>query len=392
MAAEDVTDSPEMFELLERRRPLLKFDAQEPYLAISANSIVINPSNALIRHDGTVLAQVDRDGQGLALDFLSAYPESLEAHPGDRIDEAPGVLADARRMQADPAIAERAYGRAVRDGEWLWLQYFFWEYYNPKHLLGFGKHEGDWELVQIGLDADTVPRVATFAQHNGGAGRDWVDVEREGEGEDEHPVVYVAPFSHASYFEARTHWHPGGPDTPDGKGPAYRPRIERFGAWGTWPGRWGNSKGVFGGKLGGRSPSSPGAQKGRWERPTAFHGTVQRKRPLGVVDRAIWRVGHSTYPSKPELTATLEGELLRGELEVETSLVRRATRIYITVHDPDEEGQPVLRSTVVPVDDGRALFEVLLPRAPDRCLVRASAFNALRQRSELEELTVAQSS
>jgi hypothetical protein len=392
MAAEDVTDQPGMLELLERRRPLLRFDAQEPYLAISAESIVINPSNALVRHDGTVLGEVDRDGKGLSLDFLGAYPDSLEAHPGDRLDEAPGTLADARRMQADSRVAERAYGRAVRDGEWLWLQYFFWEYYNPKHLLGFGKHEGDWELVQIGVDSGTVPRVATYAQHNGGAGRDWSEVEREGEGEDEHPVVYVAPFSHASYFEARTHWHPGGPDTPDGEGPAYRPRIERFGAWGEWPGRWGNSTGVLGGRLGGRSPASPGTQTERWERPTAFHSKVQLKRPFGLVDRAIWRVGHATYPSTPAISATLTGTVLRGELEVETSLVRRASRIYITVHDPDEEGQPVLRSTVVGVDDGHAEFEVLLPRAPDRCLIRASAFNLLRQRSDLEEVTVAQAS
>jgi hypothetical protein len=388
MAAEDVTDQPGMCELVERRRPLLKFDAQEPYLAISAESIMINPANALILHDGTVLARVDRDGQGLSLDLIGDYPGSIAALPGDRLDEAPDVLADARRMQVDPAIAERAYGRAVRDGPWLWLQYFFWEYYNPKHLLGFGKHEGDWELIQIGLDSDSRPQVATFAQHNGGEARDWLEVEREGEGEDEHPVVYVAPFSHASYFEARTHWHPGGPDTPDGEGPAYRPRIERFGAWGVWPGRWGNSRGVLGGKLGGRSPASPGAQKGRWERPTAFHGQAQRKRPFGLVDRAIWRIGHATYPSKPRITATLDGKLLRGGLEVETSPIRRASRIYVTAHDPDEDGQPVLRSTVAPVDDGRAEFELLLPRAPGRCLVRASAFNFLRQRSELSEVTV----
>jgi hypothetical protein len=205
-------------------------------------------------------------------------------------------------------------------------------------------------------------------------------------------VVYVAPFSHASYFEARTHWHPGGPDTPDGEGPAYRPRIERFGTWATWPGRWGNSTGVLGGRLGGRSPSSPGAQKGRWERPTSFHDQARRKRPFGLVDRAIWRVGHATYPFKPRVSATLAGEILRGELQVETSLIRRASRAYVTAHDPDREGEPVLRSTVVAVEGGRAEFELLLPRAPGRCLVRASAFNFLRQRSELAEVTVSQAS
>jgi hypothetical protein len=390
MPSREVTEEPGMFELLERHRPLLKFDAQEPYLAISADSIVVNPTNALIRHDGRVLGRVDADGRGLSLELLTDYPGSLTPHPGDRLDEAPNVVGDARRLQADPGLAERAYGRAVEDGPWLWLQYFFWLYYNPKHLLGFGKHEGDWELVQIGLDSERVPRVATYAQHSGGAGRAWEEVERERDGDTEYPVVYVAPFSHASYFEPRTHWHPGGPDTPDGKGPAYRPRIERFGPWATWPGRWGNSTGVLGGRLGGRSPESPGAQTGRWERPTAFHGEVERKRPFGAVDGALWQVGRATYPPPPRIEATLRDNALRGELHAERLPPRRATRLYVTVHDPDAEGQPVLASIVVRARGGRARFELLLPRAPARCLVRASAFNSLRQRSELTEVTVAQ--
>jgi hypothetical protein len=393
MPAEDVTERPGMLELVERHRPLLRFDAQEPYLAISAQSIVVNPSNALIRHDGSVLGRVDRDGRGLSLELLADYPSPLTPNAGDRLDEAPDVLADALRMQADPDVARRAYGRAVEDEPWLWLQYFFWEYYNPKHLLGFGRHEGDWELIQIGLDAERTPRVATYAQHKGGAGRAWDEIERERDGDAEYPVVYVAPFSHASYFEARTHWHPGGPDTPDGRGPAYRPRIERFGAWARWPGRWGNSTGVLGGRLGGRSPASPGAQLDRWERPTAFHGQVQRKRPLGAVDGALWRAGRGTYPERPTIErASLRDAVLTGELSVATSPLRRASRIYVTAHDAGEEGQPVLRSTVVRVKGGRGEFELLLPRAPARCLIRASAFNALRQRSEpAREVEVEQS-
>jgi hypothetical protein len=119
-------------------------DAQERYLAISATSIVVNPGNTLLRRDGTVLGRVDDAGEGLSLDLRAHYPGGLEPDAGDRFDETTDVLADARRLQADPDLAERAYGRAVKDGEWLWLQYFFWEYYNPKHLLGFGRHEGDW--------------------------------------------------------------------------------------------------------------------------------------------------------------------------------------------------------------------------------------------------------
>ena len=342
-----------------------------------------------------MLGEVDAQGQGLSLDLLADYPGEISPDAGDHLDEASNYLADARRLQADPGLAERAYGRAVEDGTWLWPQYFFWEYYNPKHLLGFGRHEGDWELIQIGLDAERVPQVVTYAQHNGGAGRSWADIEHHPDAGGPHPVVFVAPFSHASYFEARTHWHPGGPDTPDGKGPAYLPQIEPFGAWGTWPGRWGNSTGVLprisGGRLGGRSPASPGAQTERWKRPTTFHRKAQAKRPFAAVDRALWWVGRWTYPRPPKLAATLEGVNLRGEFTVETSLLRRPTQVYLTAHDPDQDGEPILRGTAASVSRGRGTFELILPRAPARCRVRASAFNWLRQRSEpAEPVTVAQ--
>jgi hypothetical protein len=383
-----------MIELLRRHRPLLMFDAQEPYLAISAESITVNPGNRLLRGKDTVLGEVADDGSGLSLADLVDYPGSEQPDDSDRLDEGPRYLGDARRLQANPAIAERAYGRAVRDGSWLWLQYWFWEYYNPKHVLGFGRHEGDWELIQIGLE-DGTPRVATYAQHNGAAGCAWEELEHREDGDGVHPVVYVAPFSHASYFEARTHWHPGGPDTPDGNGPAYLPRLERFEAWATWPGRWGSSTGVLarisGGRLGGRSPASPGAQRGRWERPTEFHDKARRKRPFGLIDRALWTLGRRTYPLSPEIDAELGGTELRGTYSVVKSLLRRPTQIYFTAHDPDEEGQPVLCSTTVAVKGSKGSWELELPRAPDRCLIRASTFNRIRQRSDPTELVVEQS-
>jgi hypothetical protein len=388
-----------MFDVLVKHRPLLKFDAQEPYLAISGESIVRNPGNRLLLHDDTKLAEVDQQGQGPALDLLANYPDPLTPNAGDRFDEVykddPELLADARRLQADPNLAERAYGRVVEDGEWLWLQYWFWEYYNPKHLLGFGRHEGDWELIQVGLDSERQPQVVTYAQHNGGAGRAWSEVEHHPDPDGVHPVVYVAPFSHASYFEARTHWHPGGPDTPDGKGPSYLPKIERFGPWATWPGRWGNSTGVLatlsGGRLGGRSPASPGAQTGRWERPTEFHDRAERKRPLAAIDLRIWSLGERTYPLEPKLERViLRVTTLSGDYSVERSLLRRPTRLYITVHDAEAEGHPTLLSSALKISDNQGRFELTLPREVRRCLIRASAFNLLRQRSDPTEVTVAQ--
>ena len=83
----------------------------------------------------------------------------------------------------------------MHDDDRVWLQYWLWLYYNPKNLFGFGKHEGDWEMIQIGFDADGRPSCHR-AQHDSGEARG------RGVGRARRrvaPVVYVAPLSHASY-------------------------------------------------------------------------------------------------------------------------------------------------------------------------------------------------
>ena len=95
---------------------------------------------------------------------------------------------------------DRVYGRAVTTvGGKTWLQYWLFSYYNPQNVLGFGVHEGDWEFVQVGLNADGAPDVATYAQHDGGERCAWSSVQRTTGGA---PVVYVALASHASYFSS----------------------------------------------------------------------------------------------------------------------------------------------------------------------------------------------
>ena len=75
---------------------------------------------------------------------------------------------------------DRVYGRALTSGGKTWLQYWLFSYYNPQNVLGFGVHEGDWEFVQVGLDADGVPDVATYAQHGGGERCGWSQVQKSG--------------------------------------------------------------------------------------------------------------------------------------------------------------------------------------------------------------------
>ena len=320
----------------------------------------------------------------LSLGFLAQYPPGLSSADGHRLDERGDVLADAARMQADDDYANRIYGRVVRTPSRTWLQYWFWLYYNPKHLLGFGRHEGDWEMVQLGLDRNGEPELLTYAQHERGERKRFSDeaVLKVG---DAQPVVFIAPFSHASYFEPGTHFYPGGTDNPDGEVIAPSPRIEPFGSWAAWMGRWGNSDGILWplskGKLGGRSPPSPACQA-KWTNPDDFHQEASERKPRE--QRLLWKLGRATYPRELEVRAGIEEQEAVVEYEVQGGTP--PTRLLLTVHDSAERREPMLVSHAAKLPQRAGSTRILLPRVPRRGLVRASAFNALRQRSKVVEV------
>jgi hypothetical protein len=182
-------------DLLRQFLPRLRYDSNEQYFADSAAQWTDNPGNELRRGDGTLLASAPE----LSLDYI-----------GDYAAEASDFISDPRRdyraqyvalRVARPELKNRVYGHAVEQNGRLWLQYWFWYFYNDYSLaLKAGLHEGDWEMVQLRMHGDE-PDVAVYAQHVYAEKRAWTDVEQD----DGHPVVYVARGSHASYFEAGFH-------------------------------------------------------------------------------------------------------------------------------------------------------------------------------------------
>jgi hypothetical protein len=356
---------------LAKHRPALVYDPQEAYRAMSAASITDHRDNSLKRRSGSVIS---RAGSGLSLALLSAY----DVHEGDRLDETGDPLAAARRFQGDAAYRERVYGRLTEDGGRVWLQYWLWCYYNPKHLLGFGKHEGDWELVQVGLGADGTPEVATYSQHEGGEAKSWTDVRRQGD----HPIVYVAPLSHACYFEPGAHPYVLGVDNPDDSLPPVLPRIEEFGAWHRWTGRWGNSTGVAGGQFGGRSPVSPGCQGQKWDHPAAWHNRARAATPLRQARHVVRQAGRATYPKLLEIDARRVRDRVLVDYRLGPAPQRRASRLLVTLHRPGEE-QELLASCAEKLAGPAGTVDVPVPASVEgEVVVRASAYNVLRQRSD----------
>jgi hypothetical protein len=156
------------------------------------------------------------------------------------------------------------YHRALRKANIWWHQFWLWYLYNPWEIAGIGRHEGDWEFVQIGCvdKAGDKPVLLTASQHHNGEKREYWRCELE----DGRPVIYVALGSHANYFTPGSR----GEDVADGKGKALTDIEWRdFGDWATWKGLWGNSTGA------GRSPDSPGSQIERWQRPQTFHANAR---------------------------------------------------------------------------------------------------------------------
>jgi hypothetical protein len=349
--------------------------------------MVENPGNLLVSSHGELIGRVGGE-PAISFDLLGAYPDERDFDDNDCIWQSPDVVGDARRMEGDPKYAGVLYGRVIpgKQGR-CWLQYWFWFYYNPKNLRGFGKHEGDWEMIQIELDADGEPDVLAYAQHKHGEVRkasdkrvEWADPDAK-----RHPVVYVAPLSHASYFQARSHPYFPGIDPPYGDGPEDVLPVEPFDSWNEWPGRWGSREHmVAGGRFGGEPPRSPSKQ-GKWKDPAGW----QRKKPRWNLQLVVrWLLhgpGRLFYPKAPELTARLEGTRCTVEYELRQRPWRRSRHLHLSVHDGDR----VVASRTVPCAAGKPKPQVFrLPEAPSDPRVFGTTWNRLRQRSELKPATL----
>jgi hypothetical protein len=351
-------------ELLRRFRPQLVYDSQEAYFADHPAQMLANAATVLRRADGTELASA-REG-ALTLDAL-VYPDR------DRSD----VLAVTDRDYAAQYVALRedhqelknylvARAKRDRDGR-LWLQYWLWYFFNDYRLAAsFGLHEGDWELVQLRLDAaEDQPDYAVFAQHAKAERRPWDRVAKDPENADT-ALVYVARGSHASYFRPGVFETEVWADVCDGGRVSPPSRLlilptadDDPADWSGWPGRWGDTKagGGIAGKLESDSPSGP-CRKKQWKDPRRlFDDAYDALDPADPLPGPEFHVGRRD-----------------GVLVITYNLRKVAQEpraVVITVNSPDEPTTPPQtftfpiterhgkRVTPIPVHPERA-YEVLL--------------------------------
>jgi hypothetical protein len=104
----------------------------------------------------------------------------------------------------------RYCGRVARENNWIILQYWFLYAFNNwrSGFYGLNDHEADWEMICIYLSEtpdqrDITPEWVAYASHDFSGDdlrRHWNDPKLEKAGE--HPVIYAAAGSHASYYQA----------------------------------------------------------------------------------------------------------------------------------------------------------------------------------------------
>jgi hypothetical protein len=319
-------------ELLEQYKPQPRYDRQEAFFADAADQLAVNPGNEL-HVGGKVMATAET---GLTLASLGpVYKDKTKAGNDDALSIQGKDYRDqyTRLRQSQPALNNWIYGHAKVDGQnRLWLQYWFFYFYNDYQLAGgIGLHEGDWEMVQLRMKgtADQLgdsPDIALYAQHAYAESKSWDDVELTDDGR---PVTYPGRGSHASYFAPGVYETEGWYDIVDGRRPTPELQLkilpDKPAGWVAWPGTWGDTRPETKG-IDEPSPTGP-AQHQYWDFPDKLQ------------DKAIGR-----KPKKPAKPPKLNAARRDGELWVMCDFRGEAAgvplRLLATVNSREEKGVP----------------------------------------------------
>ncbi len=263
-------------------------DAAEQYQPTTVNTVLGNPEVELIppagssrsRRPAPTAADIAGLGNGYHLDL-----------PGDPLEAGCTYARDFAALVDDgeaPAITYAHIRRQPGEGK-LVVQYWFYYYFNQFNDL----HESDWEGMQIVFDANSAraalssgPSEIGLFQHGGGEKADWDDEKVEKQGN--HPIVYPAAGSHATFYGSAIYIENGqrgsGLGCDNASEPlrrlALRPVLvpthprpgSRF-QWLTYEGRWGQQEEGFN-----NGPTGPNT-KLQWLKPLATMDSLRSSSP-----------------------------------------------------------------------------------------------------------------
>jgi hypothetical protein len=210
-------------ELNRRYAPVLVFTKEEPWTPISVDSYL---------HNATLYGSEGEIKEGLTLDDLhrtcpggrsDCYHLSINGESGTEACAHGEVRPrDPEKLYREGAVYVRGPLRAsenpglfpdrgpLRERLRMLIQYWYFYYYDEWRAPVFAglltqKHESDWEVITLGLDAEAKPLFVADSAHCGGSWRYWneIEVSTKLPGPRVHPLVAVAEGSHANYPDPR---------------------------------------------------------------------------------------------------------------------------------------------------------------------------------------------
>lgn len=256
----------------------------EAYAPVEVEIVLDNPDVVLKRSAGAT-DEVVLEGPG-ARDLLDKGEEYYLDFPGNPRRPRCEYEEDYRALEGDHAKVAYASIRREPGYPGFALQYWLFYYFNDWN----DTHEGDWELIELIFDAETVeealeqePSRVAYAQHASGERADWDDGKLQKE--DGHPVVYPGAGGHPSQFDDAVYLGLGeegaGFGCDDTSSPSVRVALEArlipeevsgpddpF-AWVKYQGQWGQKdKSYWNG------PSGP-KTKSKWREPLTWEAGLR---------------------------------------------------------------------------------------------------------------------
>jgi hypothetical protein len=230
----------------------------EQYQPTSVETMLGNPSVVLQREQPNGKLEDVKDGP-TAADIAGLSNEYYLNLTGEPTCDTCVYSRDFKKLVEEGKAPVVTYSHVAREAEHggFVMQYWFFWYFNQFNDL----HEGDWEGMQISFESETPaealagdeePAEIIVFQHSGGERANWGDSKVQKEGE--HPIVYPAAGSHATFYDSAVYVQNGqngsglGCDNTSGPTRELRPApvmlpdkvtFEGPFEWISYEGRWG---------------------------------------------------------------------------------------------------------------------------------------------------------
>jgi hypothetical protein len=264
----------------EQEDPLCGIEGEQ-YQVMKVDALFGNPDVLLMRNNDKLDSTLIKRAPEIS-DLRNRGEEAYLDLRGDPLGDTCIYAKDFDEMKDEGRAPVAVYAHIAREKgrSGIALQYWFYWYFNQFNDL----HESDWEGMQITFKANTArkaleeePDQMLLFQHAGGERANWTDDKVEKDGD--HPVVYPAAGSHATFYQSAIYPQNGSKGSgvgcdntseplrelrPEAVLLPWQPTDKGEFAWLSFDGRWGQKEKSFN-----NGPTGP-QTKDQWGKPFSW--------------------------------------------------------------------------------------------------------------------------